>query len=92
MSTSRTAVPLTEAQRRARKYATFLALIATLGPFFYGFEGMVLNAAIKAVGTTFHLGPFLQGVAGAAGVIGGLIGALGAGRISDKIGRNTTLM
>ena len=92
MSTSRTAVPLTEAQRRARKYATFLALIATLGPFFYGFEGMVLNAAIKAVGTTFHLGPFLQGVAGAAGVIGGLIGALGAGRISDKIGRKTTLM
>ena len=76
MSTSRTAVPFTEAQRRARKYATFLALIATLGPFFYGFEGMVLNAAIKAVGTTFHLGPFLQGVAGAAGVIGGLIGAL----------------
>ena len=92
MSSSRTAVPLTEAQRRARKYATFLALIATLGPFFYGFEGMVLNAAIKAVGTTFHLGPFLQGVAGAAGVIGGLIGALGAGRISDKIGRKTTLM
>ena len=92
MSTSRTAAPLTETQRRARKYATFLALIATLGPFFYGFEGMVLNAAIKAVGTTFHLGPFLQGVAGAAGVIGGLIGALGAGRISDKIGRKTTLM
>ena len=53
---------------------------------------MVLNAAIKAVGTTFELGAILQGVAGAAGVIGGLIGALAAGRISDKIGRKTTLM
>ena len=83
---------LTPGEKQARRYATRLALIATLGPFFYGFEGMVLNAAIKAVGTTFELGPILQGVAGAAGVIGGLIGALAAGRISDKIGRKTTLM
>ncbi|WP_302701304.1 sugar porter family MFS transporter [uncultured Actinomyces sp.] len=83
---------LTPREKQARRYATRLALIATLGPFFYGFEGMVLNAAIKAVGTTFELGPILQGVAGAAGVIGGLIGALAAGRISDKIGRKTTLM
>lgn len=80
---------LTPGEKQARRYATRLALIATLGPFFYGFEGMVLNAAIKAVGTTFELGPILQGVAGAAGVIGGLIGALAAGRISDKIGRKT---
>ena len=83
---------LTPREKQARRYATTLALIATLGPFFYGFEGMVLNAAIKAVGSTFELGPILQGVAGAAGVIGGLIGALAAGRISDKIGRKTTLM
>ena len=83
---------LTPREKQARHYATTLALIATLGPFFYGFEGMVLNAAIKAVGSTFELGPILQGVAGAAGVIGGLIGALAAGRISDKIGRKTTLM
>ena len=65
---------LTPREKQARRYATTLALIATLGPFFYGFEGMVLNAAIKAVGSTFELGPILQGVAGAAGVIGGLIG------------------
>ena len=83
---------LTPREKQARHYATTLALIATLCPFFYGFEGMVLNAAIKAVGSTFELGPILQGVAGAAGVIGGLIGALAAGRISDKIGRKTTLM
>ena len=83
---------LSPRDRQARRYATGLALIATLGPFFYGFEGMVLNAAIKAVGSTFELGPILQGVAGAAGVIGGLIGALSAGRISDRIGRKTTLM
>ena len=56
---------LTPREKQARRYATSLALIATLGPFFYGFEGMVLNAAIKAVGSTFELGPILQGVAGA---------------------------
>ena len=69
---------LTPREKQARRYATTLALIATLGPFFYGFEGMVLNAAIKAVGSTFELGALLQGVAGAAGVIGGLICALAA--------------
>ena len=63
MSTTTT---LTPREKQARRYATTLALIATLGPFFYGFEGMVLNAAIKAVGSTFELGPILQGVAGAA--------------------------
>lgn len=74
------------------RYATILALIVTLGPFFYGFEGMVLNGAIKAVGTQFKLGPIGQGIAGAMGVIGGIVGAFIAGRISDKIGRKTTLM
>ncbi len=43
--------------------------------------------------TTFELGPILQGVAGAAGVIGGLFrGARRPGRISDRIGRKTTLV
>ena len=81
-----------QARAAARRYATVLALIATLGPFFYGFEGMVLNGAIKAVGSEFHLGELAKGVAGSAGIIGGLVGAVLAGRISDKIGRKTTLM
>ena len=87
-----TAGELTAEKRKAHKYATGLALIATLGPLFYGFEGMVLNGAIGAVGTTFKLGPFLQGIAGSAGIIGAIIGAFAAGRISDIIGRKTTLM
>ena len=77
---------------QARRRATCIALIATLGPFFYGFEGMVLNGAIKAVGTTFELGALAKGVAGAAGIVGGLAGALCAGRLSDRIGRRTVLM
>lgn len=78
--------------RSAERYATTLALIVTLGPLFYGFEGMVLNGAISAVGTEFQLGSFAKGVAGAAGIIGGLIGSVIAGRLSDHIGRKTVLM
>ncbi len=78
--------------KRAYRYATFLALVVTLGPFFYGFEGMVLNGAISAVGTEFELGDLAKGVAGATGIIGGIIGALVAGRLSDKIGRRTLLL
>ena len=55
---------LTPREKQTRRYATRLALIATLGPFFYGFEGMVLNAAIKAVGTTSSWGPIFSIVMG----------------------------
>ena len=68
-------VVLTPRARKAERYATTLALIVTLGPLFYGFEGMVLNGAISAVGSEFQLGSFAKGVAGAAGIIGGLIGS-----------------
>lgn len=85
-------VPRSPKVAAAHRYATTLAVIATLGPFFYGFEGMVLNGAIKAVGSEFQLGPLLQGIVGAAGIIGGLIGAVFAGRISDHIGRRGVMM
>ncbi|XCB30851.1 sugar porter family MFS transporter [Arcanobacterium hippocoleae] len=90
--TAQTNAQRTAIKEKAHKYATRLALIATLGPLFYGFEGMVLNGAIGAVGKTFELGAFAQGVAGSAGIIGAIIGAFAAGRISDKIGRRTTMM
>lgn len=80
-----------EKVKKARRTATIIALIATLGPFFYGFEGMVLNGAIKAVAGDFKLGTIAQGLAGSAGIIGGLIGAVFAGRISDRIGRKKAL-
>ncbi|MSS44533.1 sugar porter family MFS transporter [Cutibacterium sp. WCA-380-WT-3A] len=92
VATGKRGAPLEPRRAAARRYATSLAVIATLGPFFYGFEGMVLNGAIKAVGSEFHLGAFAQGVAGSAGIIGGLIGAIFAGRVSDRIGRRTTLL
>ena len=57
-------VVLTPRARKAERYATTLALIVTLGPLFYGFEGMVLNGAISAVGSEFQLGSFAKGVAG----------------------------
>ena len=43
---------LTPREKNARRYATTLAIITTFGPFFYGFESMVLKAAMKAVGST----------------------------------------
>ena len=45
---------LTPREKQARRYATTLALIATLGPFFYGFEGMVLNAAVDQHALAAH--------------------------------------
>lgn len=89
-----TAVPrvLTAHHKQGYKYATILAITVTLGPFFYGFEGMVLNGAIKAVGHEFRLGELAQGVTGAMGIIGGIVGAFIAGRVSDHIGRKTTLL
>lgn len=89
---SESQVAPTSRARKAERYATTLALIVTLGPLFYGFEGMVLNGAIGAVGSEFQLGSLAKGVAGAAGIIGGLIGSVIAGRLSDYIGRRGVLL
>ena len=43
---------LTPHEKNARRYVTTLAVITTFGPFFYGFESMVLKGAMKAVGST----------------------------------------
>ncbi|WP_018143117.1 sugar porter family MFS transporter [Alloscardovia criceti] len=90
MSSSQTVS--SEKVKKAERYATTLALIVTLGPLFYGFEGMVLNGAISAVGSEFHLGALAKGIAGSAGIIGGLIGSVIAGRLSDHIGRRGVLL
>lgn len=52
----------------------------------------MLNGALSAVGSTFELGKLAQGIAGAAGILGGLVGALIGGRLSDRIGRRGVLL
>lgn len=79
-------------QKRARRHAVFVAVVASMGAFVYGFEGMAMNGAIKAVQNQFHAGAFATGFAASAAILGGIVGAFVGGRLSDRIGRRKLLL
>ena len=80
--------PLDERTIKTRKnLCRKLALIAALGGLLYGYDSAVINGATNAIKTEFAPGDALLGLAVGSALISGGIGALLAGRISDKIGR-----
>ena len=80
--------PLDERTIKTRKnLCRKLALIAALGGLLYGYDSAVINGATNAIKTEFATGDALLGLAVGSALISGGIGALLAGRISDKIGR-----
>jgi MFS transporter, SP family, sugar:H+ symporter len=60
---------------------------AALGGFLFGYDTAVINGAVKAVGTAFHSGAFMLGLAVAIALIGAAIGAWFAGGLADRFGR-----
>jgi SP family sugar:H+ symporter-like MFS transporter len=73
----------------------FIALIvatATIGGFMFGYDSGVINGTQKGLEAAFDLGRLGVGVNVGAILIGSSIGAFGAGRLSDRIGRRSVMM
>jgi len=74
---------------------TFIAAIvavATIGGFMFGYDSGVINGTQKGLEAAFNLGRLGIGVNVGAILVGSSIGAFGAGRLSDLIGRRGVMM
>lgn len=68
------------------------ALIASLGGFLFGFETAVISGAEQIIQRLWSLDAFWHGLTVSISLIGTIIGALVAGRISERYGRKPVLI
>jgi MFS transporter, SP family, arabinose:H+ symporter len=66
-------------------------LTGALGGLLFGFDTVVISGAIQALVRIYHLNPQNTGLTVAIGLVGTVIGALGAGHIGQKLGSRETL-
>jgi len=73
-------------------YVFLLASVAALGGLLFGYDTAVIAGAIKYLVIRFELTPGLEGWAVANVLVGCMIGAAGAGTLSDRLGRRRVLL
>lgn len=69
-----------------------IVVVATIGGFMFGYDSGVINGTQKGLEAAFDLGRLGVGVNVGAILVGSAIGAFGAGRLSDAIGRRNVMM
>ena len=69
-----------------------LSLSAALGGFLFGFDSGVINGTVEAIQGDFGAGEVVTGFNVASMLLGSAVGALFAGNLADKIGRQPTLL
>ncbi len=75
-----------------KRYTTFLAVVAALGGFLFGYDAAVVSGTVSQVSSQFSLGEIQEGWFVGCALIGSIIGVLFAGNLSDRWGRKPTLL
>lgn len=70
---------------------TKATLTGALGGLLFGFDTVVISGAIQALVKIYNLSPANTGFTVAIGLVGTVIGALGAGQMGQKLGSRETL-
>ncbi|MFE4214220.1 sugar porter family MFS transporter [Streptomyces sp. NPDC056844] len=83
--------PLTEVSPEGQRKITRWAAAIALGGFLFGFDTGVVSGALLYVKQDFGLNSFEQGSVVSVLLIGAVIGATSAGRLSEGLGRRKAL-
>ena len=73
-------------------FVAAIVAVATIGGFMFGYDSGVINGTQKGLEAAFDLGKLGIGVNVGAILVGSSIGAFGAGRMADIIGRRGVMM
>lgn len=74
------------------RFVYFVSAIAALGGLLFGYDTAVIAGAIGFLEKKFQLSPAMTGLAASSAIWGCVIGAMGAGYMSDKFGRKNILI
>jgi SP family sugar:H+ symporter-like MFS transporter len=80
------------AERANLGFIGLIVAVATIGGFMFGYDSGVINGTQKGLESAFALGRLGIGVNVGAILLGSAIGAFGAGRMADAIGRRKVMM
>src|SRR5215831_393434 len=80
------------ARRRSSAYVTMLSCVAAIGGFLFGFDSGVINGAVDALSKAFGTDAAGTGFAVASVLLGCALGAFGAGRLADSLGRRPAML
>lgn len=73
-------------------YVIFLAVVAALGGFLFGYDTAVVSGTIKGVGAQFGLDALYLGWYVGCALVGSIAGVMVAGKLSDSLGRKPVLL
>src|SRR5215510_1386317 len=80
------------AKQRSSAYVVALCCVAAIGGFLFGFDSGVINGTVDALAKAFGTDAAGTGFAVASVLLGCAIGAFGAGRLADDLGRRPTML
>jgi MFS transporter, SP family, sugar:H+ symporter len=78
--------------RHSSAYVIALCCVAAIGGFLFGFDSGVINGTVDALGKAFATHAAGTGFAVASVLLGCAVGAFGAGRLADTLGRRPTML
>lgn len=85
-------IGVTTTDRAQMGIIVVIVSIATIGGFMFGYDSGVINGTQRGLETAFDLGSLGLGINVASILVGSAIGAFGAGRLSDSIGRRGVML
>jgi sugar porter (SP) family MFS transporter len=74
------------------RYIVFLALIAAVGGFLFGYDTAVISGTIGQVSTQYALDALAQGWYVGCALLGSILGVSIAGRLADTVGRKNVMI